>query len=41
MPSDKLDMLLNPSKVRQQKEDTDKAKKDLRYGGQKVVTLRF
>ena len=41
MPSDKLDMLLNPSKIRQQKEDTAMAKEDLRYGGQKVETLRF
>ena len=41
MPSVKLDMLLNPSKVRQQKEGTEMAKEDLRYGGQKVVTLRF
>ena len=37
-PADKLDMLLNPKKVRQQKEGREMAKKDLRDGGQKIVT---
>ena len=40
-PADKLDMLLNPKKVRQQKEGREMAKKDLRDGGQKIVTSEY
>ena len=39
--ADKLDMLLNPKKVREQKEGLEMAKKDLRDGGQKIVTSEY
>ena len=37
--SDKLDMLLNPEKARQQKVDKEKAMKDIRDAGHDTVSL--
>ena len=36
--SDKLDLLLNPEKARQQKEDKEKAMEDIRDAWQNIVT---
>ena len=36
--SNKLDLLLNPEKARQQKEDKEKAMEDMRDDGQNIVT---